>query len=116
MSVLAIVLAVLLGVSFAGAGVAKLAGLAVMREDAKRLGLSYQVFRVVGVLEVCGAAGLIGGLAFAPLAVAAATGLVGLAVGAVVCHVRAGDPVVKPIAAALVGLLTAVAGVLSATQ
>ncbi|WP_051163202.1 DoxX family protein [Nocardia brevicatena] len=111
-----VIAVVLLGVCFMGAGVVKLAGLEAMRADAKRFGFSYRAYRMIGALEVCGGASLIGGLAFTPLAIIAATGLVGLIIGAVVCHVRAGDPVVKPAAAVIVGLLTAIAGVASVVQ
>jgi hypothetical protein len=113
MSVAEITLAVLLGVSFAGGGAAKLAGVAVMRADAERFGFSYRAFRWVGALELCGGAGLVAGLWFYPLAVAAATGLVALMAGAVVCHLRAEDPVAKAVPAVVVGLLAVVAGVLS---
>lgn len=104
---------VLLGVTFAGAGVAKLAGLEVMRADAQRFGFPYWAYRVIGTLESCGGAGLIGGLALKPLAIVSAISLVGLTIGAVVCHLRAGDPRVKPAAAVVMGVLAAVAGVLS---
>lgn len=113
MSVLAIVFAVLLGVSFAGGGAAKLAGAAVMRADAERFGFSYRAFQVVGASELCGGAGLVAGLWFSSLAVAAATGLVALMVGAVACHLRAKDPVAKVLPAVVVGLLVVVSGVLS---
>ncbi|MFJ5221005.1 DoxX family protein [Streptomyces sp. NPDC088354] len=116
MTIFVIVLAVLLGMSFVGGGVAKLAGVAVMKADAKRFGLSYGTFRGVGALEVCGGAGLLAGLALWPLAVAAAVGLVALMVGAVVCHVRAGDPAAKTVPAAAVGALVAVLGALVVLQ
>ncbi|MEU7769317.1 DoxX family protein [Nocardia sp. NPDC049190] len=41
-------------------------------------------------------------MAFTPLAIAAAIGLVGLIIGAVVSHLRAGDPIVKPAAAVVI--------------
>ncbi|MGW7367295.1 DoxX family protein [Streptomyces sp. NPDC054841] len=113
LAVVAQVLTVLLGLGFAGGGAAKLAGVAVMRADAERFGLSYSMFRVVGALELSGGVCLVAGLVFSPLAVAAATGLVALMVGAVVCHRRAKDPVAKAVPAVVAGLLTVLAGVLS---
>lgn len=107
---------VLLGVSFMGAGVAKLVGFQVMRDDAARFGFPYWAYRVIGALEVCGGAGLMGGLALKPLAIVSAIGLVGLTIGAVVCHLRANDPRIKPAAAAVMGVLSAAAGVMSVIQ
>jgi SAM-dependent methyltransferase len=76
---------------------------------AGRLGLPAGAYTVIGVLEVAAALGLGVGLAFVPLGIAAAGGLALLMAGAVVAHVRAGDPFASAVPALLVGLGAAVA-------
>ncbi|GAA3469743.1 DoxX family protein [Nonomuraea roseola] len=56
-----------------------------------RLGVGPTMTRLIGALEVAGALGLAAGLWLKPLAVAAATGLTLLLIGAVGFHVRARD-------------------------
>lgn len=109
---MATALAGLLGMTFAGGGAAKLLGTPVMRAGAEAFGFSYRTFRVIGALESSGGVALIAGIAFPPLAVAAAMGLAALMVGAVTCHLRAKDPLAKAVPAVVAGLLTAVTGVL----
>lgn len=50
------------------------------------------LYRAIGSLELLAAAGLLAGLVFLPLGIAAAAGLVLLMIGAIGYHVRAGDP------------------------
>lgn len=57
-----------------------------------RLGIDQRRFGIIGVLQVVGAVGLLLGLAWSPLGVAAAVGLILLMLGAVTTHVRIGDP------------------------
>lgn len=112
MFVVSIVLSVLLAVAFLGAGGAKLAGLQQMRTNAAHLDFPYPAWRGIGALEVAGAAGLLVGLAWAPLGVAAAIGLTVLMIGAAAAHLRHGDPVAAAMPAmvlALVAVLTLVA-------
>ena len=84
-------------------GAAKLAAVPDMRSRADHLGFSVGGFRAIGALELAGAAGLVTGLAWAPIGIAAAVGLVAMMGGAVVAHVRAGDRPVDAGPALVVG-------------
>ncbi|MFG3708779.1 DoxX family protein [Micromonospora sp. NPDC047670] len=87
-----IVLTLILAAVFLGTAVPKLTGQAQMRERMEHLGVSPGLTRVLGVLELAAVAGLLLGLLWAPLGVAAAVGLALQMVGAVVYHARAKDP------------------------
>ncbi len=102
------ILAVALSLIFLSLGVAKIAALPFMRQAAAHLGMSPGLYRVIGMLETAGAAGLLLGLASVPLGVAAAAGLTGLMVTAAVVHLRHGDPPARALPAAVLAL-TAVA-------
>lgn len=52
--------------------------------------------KVLGTLQIAATVGLVAGLWYPPFAIAAAIGLVGYFVGAVITHVRVGDPDVQP--------------------
>ncbi|MBF4161445.1 DoxX family protein [Nocardioides acrostichi] len=67
------------------------------------VGVQGPVLTVLGGLQVAAALGLVAGLWFAPLAIAAATGLVVYFLGAVGAHLRAHDPDWQP-AGVLAGL------------
>ncbi|MFC8342433.1 DoxX family protein [Streptomyces sp. NPDC057280] len=86
-------------------GLAKLAAAPVMRQAAAHLGMSVRLYRLVGALEVAAVAGLLTGLAWTPLGVAAATGLVLLMTGAAVVHLRHGDPPLRAVPAAVMALI-----------
>jgi uncharacterized membrane protein YphA (DoxX/SURF4 family) len=92
MFVATLVFTILLAVAFAFAGGSKLAGVQQMRDSATHLGFSFPAYQRIGALEVLGAAGLLIGLWFAPLGIAAAAGLVLLTIGAVYFHIKAKDP------------------------
>ncbi|MFF5147677.1 DoxX family protein [Streptomyces sp. NPDC013157] len=77
-----------------------------MRQAAAHLGMSVRLYRVVGALEVAGVAGLLLGLSWMPLGVAAATGLALLMAAAAVVHLRHGDPPVRAVPAALLALIS----------
>jgi len=102
-----IVLAVIAAVVFLLFGAAKVFALAPMRERAAHAGFSVGAYRVIGVLEVAGAAGLLVGLAVRVLGFLAGVGLLLLLAGAVVTHVRnrdrGSDLVPALVCAALVG-------------
>lgn len=106
MSVAAMICGYLLVVGFALSGFMKLAGAKPMRKSADHLGLSFGTFRLVGVAEIAGAAGLILGRWTPALRVAAAAGLFLLMVGAVRYHLRAKDPIGQVAPAAVLGLLS----------
>ncbi len=93
MSTVLVAATVALAAVFGLLGTAKALALPPMRARAEHLGYSVRAFRAVGLLEVAGATGLVVGLAWRPLTLLAAAGLVVLLVGAVVSHARAGDPV-----------------------
>ncbi|MGW1751748.1 DoxX family protein [Streptomyces sp. NPDC002092] len=102
------VLAVALSLVFLPLGLAKITAVPFMRQAAAHLGMSPGLYRVIGTLEFAGAAGLLLGLASAPLGAAAAIGLALLMAGATVVHLRHGDPPVRALPAAVLAL-TAVA-------
>ncbi|MEG9227368.1 DoxX family protein [Aeromicrobium sp. Sec7.5] len=103
MSLALIVLTVVVGAVLAAAGTAKVAAVPDMRARAAHLGFSVASYRLIGGLEVAGVGGLAAGLAWAPIGIAAALGLLAMMVGAVVCHVRAGDRLVEAVPAIVVG-------------
>ncbi|SCL26567.1 DoxX-like family protein [Micromonospora pallida] len=71
----------------------KLLGQGQMRDRMTHLGVSAGLTRVIGALELAGIAGLLVGLFWWPLGVAAAVGLTLLLIGAAGYHLRAKDPV-----------------------
>ncbi|WP_445529831.1 DoxX family protein [Streptomyces cyslabdanicus] len=107
-------LSVALAAVFLTTGSAKILRARWMAVAADRLGYTVTTFQAIGSLEVAAAAGLLVGLARAPLSTAAAVGLVALLVGAVLAHRRAGDAtraLVPPAWLALVSAATKVVGV-----
>ena len=81
------VLAIALAVVFGVAGIAKIGGAPVMRKAAEHLGFEVGHYRVIGALELAGAAGLLVGLVVPPVGVAAAIGLGLLLIGAGAAHI-----------------------------
>jgi hypothetical protein len=63
---------------------------------------------LIGVLELAGVAGVLVGLAWSPIGIAAAIGLALLSVGAIAFHVRASDKAADT-APAVIGVALAVA-------
>lgn len=98
-----IVLTVVCGLVLGAAGAAKVAAVPDMRARADHLGFSVGSYRAIGALELAGVVGLAAGFAWAPIGIAAAIGLVAMMVGAVVCHLRAGDRLVDAAPAIVVG-------------
>ncbi|MER5663659.1 DoxX family protein [Streptomyces mirabilis] len=107
MSTPTIVLAVLLAAIFLLLGAAKLAAVPAMRQAAAHVGMTTTHYRLLGALEVAAAAGLLTGLRITALGAAAAAGLILLMTGAVVVHLRSGDPAARCLPAAVVGALAA---------
>jgi uncharacterized membrane protein YphA (DoxX/SURF4 family) len=92
MFIATLVVSALLALAFFGAGLTKLtAAESKLAEGASHVGFSANSYRAIGGLEVAGAAGVLVGLYFAPLGVAAAIGLTLLMIGAVIAHVRVKD-------------------------
>ncbi|GGN92053.1 hypothetical protein GCM10010112_78840 [Actinoplanes lobatus] len=92
MSVVSTTLSILLAVVFLSLGLAKLFGAKPIRETSERIGVPFPFLRFVGVLEVSAAVGLLIGLAWKPLGVAAAIGLTLLMAGGYIAHARAKEP------------------------
>jgi hypothetical protein len=84
-----------------------------MRESARHFRIPWHRYRLIGAAELAAAAGVLAGLWFHPLGVAAGTGMVFLLVGALIAHRRAGDSG-KEIAPALITLLIAVGYLITA--
>ncbi len=102
------VIGVPLALAFVGAGGAKLAGAAVMRESATHLGVPFTTYRALGALELAGALGVAIGFSNASIGIAAASGLGLLMIGAVATHVKAGDSIGTFAPALTLGVLAAV--------
>jgi uncharacterized membrane protein YphA (DoxX/SURF4 family) len=89
-------------------GVAKLAGHPKMRESASRFGIRWRHYRLIGVAELAAALGVLAGLWWHPLGLAAAAGMGVLLIGALITHRRAKDSG-KEMAPALLALAITVA-------
>jgi len=83
---------------------AKLSGLPQMRAAADHAGIPWPRYRLIGVAELAATVGVLIGLRWRPLGMAAAVGMVLLLVGAVITHRRVGDGG-KELAPAVVVLL-----------
>lgn len=103
LEVVAVVVPVVMALIFTKAGVDMVRDVEPTRATSARLGIDERRFGMIGVLQLLGAVGLLVGLAWWPLGVAAAAGLILLMLGAIVTHVRVGDPAVE-VAPALVCL------------
>ena len=87
---------------------AKLAGHPKMQQSAAHFGISWPRYRLIGVAELAAAAGILIGLWWHPLGVAAAAGMAVLLVGALVTHRKAADRA-KEMAPAWLGLVLTLA-------
>jgi uncharacterized membrane protein YphA (DoxX/SURF4 family) len=88
--------------------VGKLTGNPKMRQSAAHFGISWSRYRLIGVAELAAAAGILIGLWWHPLGVAAAAGMAVLLLGAIITHRKAADRV-KDMVPALVGLVLTLA-------
>ena len=79
-----------------------------MRESASRFGVRWHRYRLIGVAEVAAAVGVLAGLWWRPLGLAAAAGMTLLLTGAVITHRRAKDSG-REMAAAVLALAITVA-------
>lgn len=86
-----VVLAVLVAATFAVTGGVKVLGVPQSLAIRDQLGLAPGLWRVIGTLELLGAAGVLVGLAVPVLGTLALLGLVGLMLGAIVSRVRVHD-------------------------
>ncbi len=69
----------------------KLTGNPKMRQSAKHFGIPWPRYRLIGIAELAAAAGVLTGLWWHPLGVAAAAGMALLLPGALIAHRRAAD-------------------------
>jgi hypothetical protein len=69
----------------------KLAGQPKMRQYAAHFGIPWSRYRLIGVAELAAAAGVLAGLWWHPLGLAAAAGMALLLAGALITHRRAAD-------------------------
>jgi len=111
MTIATIILSVLLGLAFIGAGVGKLRRSEPVTGTLEELGVTPGLQRTIGVLETLGGIGVVAGLAVQPLGILAAIGLVLMMIGAVAFHVRARDTAKNTVGALV--LLVFSAGVLA---
>jgi hypothetical protein len=103
-----IILATVLSLGAAASAIGKFSKRADLVTQLTGLGVPEKMIPVLGLLEVAGVAGLIVGIWFAPIGVAAAAGLTLYFAGAVIAHVRHHDSA-KDITPALVLFLVSVA-------
>ncbi|MEV6302917.1 DoxX family protein [Actinoplanes sp. NPDC051861] len=101
--ILSVLFAALLVVSAAG----KLRGEASQVATLERVG-ARKLAPVLALLELAGAAGLVAGLAWWPIGIAAGTGIALYFLGAIGAHLRVKDTAVTPAAVLLVVSLAAV--------
>jgi len=87
---------------------AKLLGHPKMQKSAAHFGIAWPRYRLIGVAELAAAAGVLAGLWWHPLGVAAAAGMVVLLTGALITHRRALDSA-KEMAPALLSLAITIA-------
>ena len=108
MFILTVVLAIVVALVFGGAGLAKIAKQSAMVAARQHLGIPTALWRVIGILEVLGAAGVVVGLHqdLPVIGVLAAAGLVGMSIGATYYHQRAGDSIPQWLPAVVAGSLT----------
>jgi DoxX-like family len=97
-------------------GSAKLLAHPKMRKAASHLGIPWSRYRLIGAAELAAAAGILLGIRWPPLGVAAAIGMVLLLLGALLTHRRAGDPAKEAMPGLLVLLLTIAYLVSAATE
>jgi uncharacterized membrane protein YphA (DoxX/SURF4 family) len=86
----------------------KLTGQPKMRQSAAHFGIPWPRYRLIGVIELAAAAGVLIGLWWHPLGVAAAAGMALLLLGALITHLRAADSG-KEMAPALLALAITIA-------
>ena len=112
MTLAVVVVCALLGVAGAGSGVGKLTGNPKVMESVQSVGVTAAQARLLGVIELAGAAGLLIGVVVPVIGLAAANGFVLYFAGAVLMHLRAEHPVAGWAPAAVLCLLAIAATLL----
>lgn len=91
MRIAIVVVSIGLAVLFGVAGTANILYLPTARKETQHLQISSGLGRFIGLCQLAGAIGLIGGMWCPPLGGAAAAGVMLLMIGAVIVHRRIGD-------------------------
>ena len=107
-----VVVTLLLAALFTFSSSIKLLGVAKSLTIRDHLGVSPVQWRLIGALELAGVAGVLIGLLWAPIGIAAAIGLTLLSIGAVAFHLRASDRVADMVPAVIGVALAAATAVL----
>ncbi|MFE3194168.1 DoxX family protein [Nocardia sp. NPDC059240] len=92
MHITALILSVLLALAMLQSGLMKFVRPAWIRQFAAAVHLNTSQLAILGTLQIAATLGLIGGIWFPPVAIAAAIGLVLYFVGAIAAHLRSHDP------------------------
>jgi uncharacterized membrane protein YphA (DoxX/SURF4 family) len=103
-----VTISLLLAVACLFPAAGKLLGHPRMRQSAEHFGILWPRYRLIGVAELAAAAGVLAGLWWHPLGIAAAVGMTLLLFGALITHRRAADSG-KEMAPALVALAITIA-------
>jgi DoxX-like family len=103
-----VVVTILLAALFTFSSSIKLLGVPQSLAIRDHLGVKPLQWRLIGACELAGVAGVLVGLLWAPIGIAAAIGLALLSIGAIAFHLRAADGA-KDTAAAVIGLALAAA-------
>lgn len=108
MSPLLVVVSIVYALMCLAPAAMKLSGTAKMKAAAERFGVPWNRYRVLGLLELAAAGGILAGIYWRPIGLAAALGMIVLLIGGLVFHRRAGDEIGE-YAAALVFLAASAA-------
>jgi uncharacterized membrane protein YphA (DoxX/SURF4 family) len=103
-----VIVTLLLAALFMFSASIKLLGVSRSLAIRDHLGVKPLQWRLIGALELAGVAGVLIGLAWTPIAIAAAIGLALLSIGAIAFHIKASDRVVD-MAPAVIGIALAAA-------
>ena len=103
-----VIVTLLLAALFTFAASIKLLGVPQSLAIRDHLGVAPLQWRLIGTLELAGVAGVLVGLAWPPIGIAAAIGLALLSIGAIAFHIKASDRVVD-MAPAVIGIALAAA-------
>ena len=101
-----VIISLLLAVACLLPAAGKLTGQPKMRQSAAHFGIPWSRYRLIGVAELAAAAGIVIGLWWHPLGVAAAAGMAVLLIGALVTHRKAADGAKETVPALVALLLT----------
>ena len=107
-----VVVTLLLAALFTFAASIKLLGVSQSFAIRDHLGVKPLQWRLIGALELAGVAGVLVGLAWPPIGIAAAIGLTLLSIGALAFHIRASDRVADTAPAVIAIALAAATAVL----